>query len=73
MDMLVNTIVKVRPSAVAIGSHHYVQMAESDILERNNAADFESVKILMPTGAAVPSSCEDKLRMKFKGLLVSRG
>ena len=71
MDMLVGTIARVRPSTVALGTHHYVQMAESNILDNRDPSDFDSVKALFPAGAAVPSSCETKLKKKFTGLLVT--
>ena len=70
LDTLVDTIVKVKPVTITVGTHHYVQLAESDAMDSRDPEDFESVKLLLPTGAAVPSSCEVKLRKKFRGLMV---
>lgn len=69
LSILLDTIVEVKPSTIALGTHHYVQMAESDVLQQVDPQDLESVKLLMPAGAAVPSSCEVKIRAKFKSLM----
>lgn len=76
LDILLNTIIEVKPSTVALGAHHYVQLAESEILATANSADLESVNMLFPAGSAVPSSCEELLKRKFpnlKGVLNAYG
>ncbi len=34
LEKVLATIVKVKPYAVALGSHHYVQLAESEVLKQ---------------------------------------
>lgn len=68
LDVLLNTIIEVRPATVALGAHHYVQLAESNILANANPADLDSVNMLFPAGSAVPSSCEDLMKQKFRNL-----
>ncbi len=34
LEKVLATIVKVKPHTVALGSHHYVQLAESEILKQ---------------------------------------
>ena len=45
-----------------MGSHHYVQMSEE---EDPDPSLLESVRLIMPTGASVPSVCTEKLKRKF--------
>ena len=45
-----------------MGSHHYVQMSEED---DPDPSLLESVRLIMPTGASVPSVCTEKLKRKF--------
>ena len=71
MDHLVKTIVMYKPSSVTIGTHHYVQMAESNFLQGIKPEKLKSVKLLLPVGAAVPFSCEEILMKKFIGLKVN--
>ena len=65
---MVNVIKEVKPSTVALGAHHYVQLAESDILDQVDPNDLDSIKKLAPTGSAVPSSCEKRILKKFRNL-----
>ena len=67
LQHLINTIVNVKPSTVALGTHHYVQMAESDALDCVDPEELKSVVLLFPAGAAVPQSCEGKMMKKFNG------
>jgi hypothetical protein len=71
LSLLLDTIREVKPRGVALGTHHYVQLSESEILKEANPEDLSEVKLLMPSGAAVPSSCEQAIRQKFKNLLVT--
>jgi hypothetical protein len=66
-----DTIREVKPRGVALGTHHYVQLSESKILKEVNPEDLSEVKLLMPAGAAVPSSCEQAIRKTFKNLQVA--
>lgn len=68
LQTLLNTLTEIKPSAVAMGTHHYVQLAESDELQLVDPEDLESVKLLLPAGAAVPSSCELAIKAKMKNL-----
>ena len=34
LKLLVDVIREVKPSSVGLGAHHYVQLAESDVLEQ---------------------------------------
>ena len=68
LQILLDTIVEVKPSTVALGAHHYVQLAESDILDDVEPENLDSVVTLFPAGSAVPSSCEIKIRAKFRNL-----
>ena len=68
LNILLDTIREVKPATVALGAHHYVQMAESDILQQIDPEDLDSVKLLFPAGSAVPSSCEIAIRQKFRSL-----
>ena len=68
LDHLIQTIIDVQPSSVGLGTHHYVQLAESDALAKVDPAKLASVKLLFPAGAAVPDSCEGKLLEKFVSL-----
>ncbi len=52
----------------ALGTHHYVQLAESDILAKTNPEDLSSLEMVLPAGAAVPASCEDKWKAKCPNL-----
>ena len=69
LDILLNTILEAKPTTIALGTHHYVQLAESDILAKANPADLASVKFLAPAGAAVPQSCEQKFKDKFPNMI----
>ncbi len=69
LEVLLNTILEVKPASIAIGTHHYVQLAESDILQQTDPEGLDSVKLIMPAGAAVPSSCETLIRMKFRNVM----
>ena len=49
-----------------IGTHHYVQLSEYDMRRSQvSPQDLKSVKAIVPTGAAVPSSCRDGLAKMF--------
>jgi len=68
LKLLIDVIREVKPSTVGLGAHHYVQLAESDVLGQVEPDDLDSVKLLFPAGSAVPSSCEQKIRKKFRNL-----
>ena len=70
LEVLLNTITEVKPTSIALGTHHYVQLAESDILQQTDPEELKSVKLMLPAGAAVPSSCEIRVRAKFPNLSV---
>ncbi len=53
---------------MTLGTHHYVQLSESDLLKNTNPEDLESIELILPAGAAVPQSCGDIYREKMKNL-----
>ena len=62
-------IVELKPVNVALGAHNIVQMAELDILDKVDPAELDSVKMLLPSGSAVPPSCVEILKKKFRNLI----
>ncbi len=54
-----------------MGSHYYVQLAESDILAKADSSKLGDVKVIVPTGAAVPQVCEPRYKSKFPNLRVT--
>ena len=70
LDTLLQTIIDVQPTTVAMGAHHYVQLAESDLLESADETQLSSVKMIVPSGSAVPVSCEEVYRRKFPNLQI---
>ena len=68
LDVLVKVIKEVKPKTVNLGAHHYVQLAESEILDQIDPNDLDSIKLLSPAGSAVPSSCEKRILNKFRNL-----
>ena len=47
-----------RPTALIVGSHHYVQLSEIDLKAVGiRSGDLKSVKAITPSGAAVPPTC----------------
>ena len=57
---------------IALGTHHYVQIAESEMLKKANPDDFDSLQWILPAGAAVPQSCQAKYKEKMRNLQVAR-
>lgn len=70
LDHLVKAILEAQPRTITIGSHHYVHLAESDVLDSVDPEGLACVRVIVPTGASVPECCEGKLRRKLKGLQV---
>ena len=70
LGILVDTIIEVKPSSVALGAHHYVQLSNCQILEQVDPMDLDSIKMFIPVGSAVPSSCKQALKAKFRNLEV---
>ena len=64
-----DVILDVKPSNVDLGAHHYVQLAESDVLDQVDPENLDSVKLLSPAGSAVPSSCKGLIKKKFRNLV----
>ena len=67
--LLLEVIVELKPVNVALGAHNIVQLAELDILDKVDPADLDSVKMLLPSGSAVPPSCVEILKKKFRNLI----
>lgn len=69
LEKMVSVIKEIKATAIAVGTHHYVQMSEAkDIWEKYDPTDFENTSIIFPAGAAVPASCEISLRKYFPNL-----
>ena len=63
LGRLLSVAKNTRPDAIIMGSHHYVQLSEFDIQkEFLEPGDFNSVKFVAASGAAVPGSCKEKLQ-----------
>ena len=68
MDLgnMLHKVKQYRPSFLLVGSHHYVQLSELDLTKAGvTPSDLRSVKVICPSGAAVPRSCAAKLRQRF--------
>jgi len=67
LEKLLQVIKQHRPSVLLAGSHHYVQLSEMDLSAATNLkpSDLNSIKAIVPLGAAVPKTCKDKLRRIF--------
>ena len=71
MAKILELLPRVRPQYLALGSHHYVQLSESpDLLASGFRGDLDSVKLMIPSGAAVPDSCRIKIMKSFIALKV---
>lgn len=70
MEKLVAAIVEHQPKQLTIGSHHYVSLAESDVLTTIDRGDLASVEMIVPTGTVSPKRCEVILRRYFSNLKV---
>ena len=51
-----------------MGAKHYVELAESELLENIDPECLDSVKMLFPAGSSVPSDYEPLIRTKFRNL-----
>ena len=71
-ELFLTTAKRVQPRSMTMGSHHYVQLCQSPLLELINPEDFKSVKIIFPAGASVPQQCEEVIREKFHNLQVCK-
>ena len=71
LQKVLDTIIEARPRVVVLGTHHYVQLAESDILQEARPEDLDAVEFILPAGAAVPASCADLMKSKFQKLQVT--
>ena len=67
LGRLLSVAKNTRPDAIIMGSHHYVQLSEFDIQkEFLEPGDFNSVKFVAASGAAVSGSCKEKLQKIFR-------
>jgi len=65
LSFLMETIKEVKPQTVILGTHHYLQLSESTLLQQTDPKDLESVKLMIPVGAAAPSCCQPKIQKVF--------
>ena len=70
LEHLLRAFKEAKPKQATIGTHHYVQLAESKILADADPEDLKALELIAPAGAAVPSSCEKKWMEKFTSLKV---
>jgi len=68
LEHLFRTILEQKPRQVTLGTHHYVELAESRMLAEADEEALGSLELLTPAGAAVPRSCEAKWKAKCKNL-----
>ena len=60
-----------RPAVAVLGTHHYVQMAGTNLEEVGvTKHDLESVIFFCPVGASVPEICGRKLKYLFPNMKV---
>ena len=60
-----------RPMVLILGTHHYVQMSETNVEDvgiRSN--DLDSVLLFSPVGASVPIVCGKQLKKMFCNMKV---
>lgn len=70
LEHLLNTIITAKPKSITVGTHHYVQLAESELLANANPEDLASLEYIAPAGAAVPPSCAALYHKKCPNLKV---
>lgn len=68
LDLAIQTIVETQCSTLILLYHHYVQLSDAKEILDAKADDLGSVELVMPAGAAVPASCEERLKSKMKNL-----
>ena len=66
LETLLNSIIEVKPAVVAMGTHYFVQLSESDFFAKCDPSELDSVKLIAPTGAAVPLASVNKIMEKFR-------
>ena len=74
LPALLKAIKEAQPTVITVGSHLFVRMSE---MADEAFAGFEPqtlacVKMIAPSGAAVPKCCVEKLKRRFPSLLVRR-
>ncbi len=70
LEKFLETITTVMPTNLTMGTHHFVQLAESDMLANTDTELLSSVRSIVPTGAAVHKDTVDKMLGKFKNAKV---
>ncbi len=70
VEKLAEMIIKLRPQTITVGPHHYVELSESEALQKMDAKLLDSIKAMMPIGAAEPKICETNLKARFTNLKV---
>ena len=68
LQHIIEAIYESQCATISVGTHHYVQLSESDVLKNADPKKLESIELLFPAGAAVPSSCEEIYKAKMKNL-----
>ena len=71
LDKYLDSIVSRTPTYIVMGAHHFVQLSESELLANMDSEKLSSVKVIAPTGSAVPSASVEKMLTKFKNCIVS--
>ncbi len=70
LEKYLHTVMAEKPNCIVMGAHHFVQLSESDLLANTDSEKLSSVKLIMPTGSAVPTASCEKLLSKFKNCMV---
>ncbi len=72
LDLLIDTMIELKPFNVLIGTHYFVQLGEYDRFIELDTKLLESVKWAVPAGAAVPRVTVERLLEKFTNAKVGR-
>ncbi len=70
VEKLANMLAVLRPATITVGPHHYIELSESESIEKMDPKLLDSIKAMMPVGAAEPEICETNLKARFTKLKV---
>ena len=74
MRKIFQAIKQEKPTVAVLGTHHYVQMAGTNLEEVGvSKSDLESIIFFCPVGASVPEICGQKLKCSFPNMKVEFG
>ncbi len=68
---LLSTVRHVRPQLLSVSAHVYVQLSQLSLAEADVTVEhLDSVRFVVPAGAAVPRACFDQLKRRFVNVRV---